>query len=141
MRPIKFRIWDKKEKRFYTAENTCMMNVTLDGKNTVIEWIGGAIKFVFQKPEEAGIILQQFAGVLDKDGREIYEGDIIEFHSGYPNQNDSSFYKSQAVVEFKDGAFWPRPIYDTNDEDTWYDYELKDLRVLGNIFENIDLLN
>ena len=79
---------------------------------------------------------QQFTGLLDKNNKEIYEGDIVEFYSGYPNQTDDTFYKSKAEVKFEGGAFWPRPILEYNDDDTWYNYELKDLKVIGNIFEN-----
>lgn len=126
-RVIKFRVWDK----------------------TSDEWITGPCEYVqlekiFSpnkgKWYENDWVFQQFTGFFDIAGVEVYEGDIVEFHSGYPNQNDNSFYKSKSAVEFKNGAFWPRPILDHNDDDTWYNYELKDLKVIGNIFEHPELL-
>lgn len=134
--PIKFRVWDKGLRKFLNSSNR-----NIEFLKTYLDCIDqsdhGAASFSIIESE---IVLQQFAGFSDITNQEVYEGDIVEFHSGYPNQNDNSFYKSKAAVEFKNGAFWPRPIYDHNDDDTWYNYELKDLKVIGNIFENPNLL-
>lgn len=81
------------------------------------------------------LVIQQWTGLLDKNGREIYEGDIVSYEAGEPNRNDGSFYRGMSEVKFKNGAFWPRPIKEEC-EDSWYDYELRDLEIIGNIFEN-----
>lgn len=124
-RPIKFRVWSKGLNRFFKneyfsseepyAEEDCQVRL---GDNNQI-W-------------------QQFTGLLDKNNKEIYEGDIVTYQAGEPNRNDRSFYKGKSVVKFENGAFWPRPIKEEY-EDSWYNYELKDLEVIGNIFENPEL--
>ena len=131
-RAIKFRVWEK-EKGFLSSRDGLNFKPSyqLIHESSVVD---------FLTRNDDWFIVQQFTGLSDKNGREIYEGDIVEFHSGYPNQNDNSFYKSKSAVEFQNGAFWPRPILDVNDDDTWYNYELKDLEVIGNIFENPELL-
>lgn len=125
-RQNKFRIWDKK-RSFFDDE----LMITQDG-GICCSPVGESLFFVARK----NYVIQQWTGLLDVKGKDIYEGDIVEFYSGYPNQNDNSFYKSKSAVKFQNGAFWPRPIIDHNDEDDWYSYELKDLEVVGNIFEN-----
>lgn len=47
------------------------------------------------------VILQQFTGLLDKNGKEIYEGDILNDHS-IVDDNGTPF---RGVVGFKDSAF------------------------------------
>ena len=130
-RQIKFRVWDGESYLPSSDGLSFKPKFLLKG-----EW---GVHGFLQRPE-MGFVVQQFTGLLDKNNKEIFEGDIVEFYSGYPNQNDNSFYKSKAEVKFENGAFWPRPILEHNDDDTWYNYELKDLKVIGNIFENPELL-
>jgi len=58
MRTIKFRFWDEK----YNC------------------WVNDPI-FVYPSTEivKQGIVIQQFTGLTDSDGKEIYEGDFINF--------------------------------------------------------------
>ncbi len=70
----------------------------------------------------------QFTGLLDSEGKEIYEDDIISFYDG-----------KIGLVEFFHGCFVVRcgnnsevqPLYDIND---WK------IKILGNRFENPELL-
>lgn len=151
-RQIKFRTWDKNCQSFigpvnilgdqkyvvlpenWPWENYCE-TVNLSTSAATLE------EAAKQRNEYArkNWIVQQFTGLLDKNGVEIYEGDVVSFEAGEPNKNDQGFYKSKAEVEFKNGAFWPRPIKQEC-EDPWYDYELKNIEIIGNIFQNQELL-
>ena len=122
MRELKFRAWTILEKRgsFIYFDLDEMREFNFD---------------IFdEKP-----IFQQYTGSKDKDGKKIYEGDIVSYEAGEPNRNDGSFYKSISEVKFENGAFWPRPMKEEC-EDSWYDYELKNICIIGNIFENPELL-
>lgn len=138
-RPIKFRIWDKIGEVFRGNLNKFLINAHT-GELEVWAFSDLYDEWYNTHESDDNLVIQQFTGLLDKNGREIYEGDIVEFYQGYPNQNDCSFYKSVSEVEYKDGTFWPRPMIEYNEDDTWFNYELKDLKIIGNKFENPELL-
>ncbi len=62
MREIKFRAWDTRENKMLSPRTIQEIMV---GK--ISEWL------------VRGYILEQFTGLTDKNGKEIYEGDVIEF--------------------------------------------------------------
>ena len=75
--------------------------------------------------------LMQFTGTLDKNGREIYEGDIIRIileATAFPNQGN-------AEVKWDGNGWW---VFNDNSQKTWYISE--NVEVIGNIFENPELL-
>jgi len=72
--------------------------------------------------------IMQFTGVLDINGNNIFEGDIIEYEQHYVNSD--RYDTKRKVVSWK--------------FDKWNIFETAggeyDIRVIGNIFENKDLL-
>ncbi|MCK5020769.1 MAG: hypothetical protein KAS32_27355 [Candidatus Peribacteraceae bacterium] len=69
MREIKFRAWDK--------INDCMFDVA------TLTWLVGGLKIedpaTISEFQGENCILMQFTGLLDKNGVEIYEGDVVRF--------------------------------------------------------------
>lgn len=80
------------------------------------------------QPETIG----QFTGLLDKNGREIYEGDIIRFVNGQKKVNgewvDNEFIYT---VEYSEGTFYG--IFGLSKV-------LNSVEVIGNIYDNPDLI-
>lgn len=81
MREIKFRAWDREEKRMTDAN----FSISRHGK---IWWLNsdGALCGAFENPSyaphyplQSGFVLMQFTGLKDKNSlKELYEGDIID---------------------------------------------------------------
>ena len=70
---------------------------------------------------------QLFTGLKDKNGKEIYEGDILEW--------DHRKAKDARVIEFVEGGFWIHGI-------NGFEIPAEHLReIIGNIYENPELIN
>jgi uncharacterized phage protein (TIGR01671 family) len=119
-REIKFRVWDNKEIRFrYNNEAT----INWDGVVFCNDYSGTC--------ENERFTVQCFTGLKDKTGKEIYEGDILNI-----GDYDEHVY---IYVTFEGGCFVvreqrgdiPLPLSDYNN----YGF------IMGNIFENGDLIN
>lgn len=69
-RPIRFRVWDSHKKRYLLAHEPLTVNVLqwdyIHAPNP--EWQCGLRDLIFE----------QFTGLSDKEGNEIYEGDIVK---------------------------------------------------------------
>ena len=95
-------------------------------------------------PETIG----QYTGLHDKNGKEIYEGDIIEFsYDVFTGNFDTKV--GRGTVEFIDGAFYIKPfeiegkkIKDIDNEEWFliYTVNIDTLKVIGNVHENLELL-
>lgn len=83
------------------------------------------------------IIYQQFTGLLDKNGKEIYEGDIIKgFASCHFDKEDIIIAK---VIWQDDWGWWGFEQGNGKEEFLWYEIK-NDAEIIGNVFENSDLL-
>ena len=92
-------------------------------------------------------VLLQYTGLKDKNGKEIYEGDLLNTKTTFENNLCDSRYQENTIVKvsFDKGQFinefTKNNLYDeiriisSYIFDLWTDYE-----VIGNIYENPELL-
>ncbi len=121
MREIKFRAWDETEKHMYNWENLLNQN----------------LKNIFTIPEECGYNIMQYTGLKDKNGKEIYEGDII-FIKG-----ETKLLDIKGKVEYSN-ILAQFIITNTgnivNEAEPLGDYEEEDIEKIGNVYDNPELL-
>lgn len=79
--------------------------------------------------------LMQYTGLKDKNGKEIYEGDIVL------RDREENRAKDLAYVDFKFGAFRLRRVYGSGMTYTFGSTRFTDkIEIIGNIYENPELL-
>lgn len=131
MNKIKFRAYNKIEGYF-----TWNIGIQQYSNGEVKLWENCITKEIL---DDKNFILQQFTGLLDKYGREIYEGDITETIIGTEYQNAGKYI---GEVKFDNGRF-----YIDNDFGKFYCGDKISLFphfdgcvVIGDIFENPELI-
>ncbi len=108
MRTIKFRAWDKVDLNFITSEQ-----LEMQPWNVYASMI---------KPDDSSFVFQQYTGLKDKNGKEIYEGDLIK------NEYEERIRVVEYLPEYGFTGNFPEG------------YDFSDSENIGNIYENPDLL-
>jgi uncharacterized phage protein (TIGR01671 family) len=146
MREIKFRAWDKTGQIMFVPIGysyidgylTCISEAKRTMQNDVTEHLDETWYEDYREPRysdgKSEIILMQFTGLKDKNGKEIYEGDIVN----YGNYTDNDKPCNEEII-FENCSFVGREIRKFGDKNA-VSMIGKDCEVIGNIYENPDLL-
>ena len=111
-RELKYRVWYK---------NKYIELINLRGEKSIYFSIYD-LGFITQSIDRKEVVLEQFTGLKDKNGKEIYEGDIVKLWDGEPEL---------VVWDNLIGAYEPL---------SWEIFDTDECEVIGNIHENLELL-
>ena len=127
-RPIEFRVWDKERQAFCVTdmlEFGCIFNL----KNGVLDLKNGKEYYIFQ----------QLTGLLDKNGKEIFEGDIIKCN--FPDFGcDKEKFQLEVVYSSNTASFGVIILMENGDFYSLSELDWRNFEVVGNVFENPELL-
>ena len=126
---FKFRVWDKENFNYLEFEGfkKCEIEFNFDIDTNSI-WI----EFDKKKYD-----VLQCTGLKDKNGKLIYEGDIIQIPDDYDTYG--MFACEKREIYFNEGGFRLKPKWDKNSRGNWLE-DTEDFEVIGNIYENPELI-
>lgn len=122
MRQLKFRAFNLASNCYYPNDH---FGLTMDGRTLQL-----MSKNDFQINESGSMIYEQLTGLTDKNGKEIYESDLVQF--------DGKVYQ---VVWGNTQACFIGVTKDNPETNNWIGWaELGGSEVIGNIHDNSELL-
>lgn len=134
----KFRIWDNKNNLFvknstslFFCENW-MIDAFTGKACDFMEVIDGDHGESFRRAEnwdEKRFVVQQWTGLVDCQGKEIYEGDIVDYR--YDGMNE--FEKEECANLLVSPVYWEYERWRIKYSAASYAWHL--MKVIGNIFE------
>ena len=142
MREIKFRAWDKEYEKMtyfddegydYRPPLIFRLDQVFKKDSNYDDYEDFEYNDITDKAE-----IMQYTGLHDKNGKEIYEGDIVKIAGDYElyGTNAGEMYE----VYFAYGGFRLKPKYNSKARGYWLEDD-NEVEVIGNVFENKELLN
>ena len=136
-REIKFRVWDGDG--FLNSDTYCLF--PMDGYGNLLE-VRKLMEYG-RMETLADAVMVRYTGLKDKNGVEIYEGDILEWGMSHdqtnplPRMKFVEFYEPQLIYKAVDVGDLPASVdylYEARPDSTRW------CKVVGNIYENPELL-
>lgn len=139
MRPIKFRAWDKEKKEWYKPTHEAYKGQLFE---LFVSFAGSLASHTMNGMTDESVFpdcfeLMQFTGLTDKNGKEIYEGDVVKFQMTRTKLVDhpvmTAFTDETAIYQgaVKWGEFGWRPFVDG---------KVEECEIIGNLYENPELI-
>lgn len=134
MKELKFRVWEEREKEYDT------WSYILDESGNLYRNTYGALI----ECDKKDYIIEQYTGLKDKNGKEIYEGDIVAVKDDdIPFALVNALTTEKWLVRFNKHRASFTMVKSTRRRNfirTFQNTKQDDIEVIGNIHENDDLL-
>lgn len=127
---IKFRVWDTNPEKECTGKQMMYIDPIISPTPQ-----DSTINDIFKYSQKGGWVWMQYTGLKDKNGVEIYEGDVVNYVSDYGKEWNG-------FVEWCDylAKFYIEAIVGDDEGNDDGDFD-RDLEVIGNIYENHELIS
>lgn len=160
MREIKFRAWHFQKRKMYEVKYEVKSVDFFFGLAEIQWWTpepGGTkrhnyktVMFTDGITEKREVELMQYTGLKDKNGKEIYEGDIVKIRDeemiftdiwGDEGQSGDDWNVIETnIVRFENGAFVIGSGFETKCISEYSTQKGYSIEVIGNIYQNPELL-
>lgn len=140
MREIKFRVWQPKIKSMCkVASFDCARNPAYWFQG-LLSGYGGipTTSTSINRKDEPDFILMQYTGLKDKDGKEIYEGDIIKHKTGLKDEYGKEYEWCSGTICFRMGGYFIK--YPVGNGGIYRYLDSVEVEIIGNIYENPEIL-
>ena len=128
MREMKFRAWDK-------IDNTMIKDILETPSRYSFATGPDPFKFFLDQPL---FCVMQYTGLKDKNGVEIYEGDVVSYSEHYIG--DHRYSSGKGVIKFDNGGFYISES-ELSPELCREEIENEHIEIIGNIYEDSELVD
>lgn len=129
-RTIKFRAWDKNNDFMFYQDEDGEFERKIDDQRVGSDF---SVQDLLFTPFE-GLIAMQYTGMTDKNGKEIYEDDILK--------REIKLSKDDVPNVFYERVVWNKTSFCTEKSDHHLgNFTFHTIEVIGNAFENPELLD
>lgn len=127
MREIKFRVWDKESNQWVTSLNQKSITKINYDSRFLVKW--------------NRYVLLQYTGLKDKNGKEIYDGDVVKYWHKFPRGAGAGEDRN-GIVHWNKWGNWEIKENQNPLDDYCTDLESYsvNIEVIGNIHENPELI-
>lgn len=101
MRQLKFRAWDSERKKYFTSPKWVEFSINIKGELSA--------KNIDRKGKYQELLVCQYTGLKDKNGTEIYEGNVIGYYTTFHRfESASELFGVDPQNDFDVGAEYHR---------------------------------